>query len=327
MPLLSRAFRLAKDVERPQECQDAYAVDPARGIAVVADGVSSAIFSRQWAEILTRATVAEPPDPDDRQGFAGWLAQRRQAWQQQIDVSDLAWFQKAKLPLGAFSTLLWIQVTPIDEPQPGQFGAFRLRCRAIGDSCLFHVRGGELVRMFPIQEAAQFEADPVVLGSVDLKRDQLMEFVALDEVCYPDDLLVLCTDAIAEWALRRTESGSPPDWQQYLEATDRQWQDEITALRDRREMRYDDATLLLLQVGAEAAQISPQQQHSPVVAEVVPETGPQQQPDDWKEKFKSAGEQLAEGIELASGEVARGWRRWKDKAIKKYRQRFKRPRK
>ena len=146
--------------------------------------------SRQWAQILTEATVADPPEAEDRQAFAGWLARQRQAWTEQIDATGLAWFQKAKLPLGAFSTLLWIHVTPMEKPQAGQFGAYRLRCRAIGDSCLFHVRRGELVRQFPIQEAAEFEADPVVLGSMDLKRDQLMQFVALEEVCYDDEVVL-----------------------------------------------------------------------------------------------------------------------------------------
>ena len=31
------------------------------------------------------------------------------------------------------------------------------------------IRGGELVRSFPLETSAQFEADPIVLGSVDRK--------------------------------------------------------------------------------------------------------------------------------------------------------------
>ncbi len=328
MPFESRIFRLAKDAERPEECQDAHAVDLLRGIGVVADGVASALFSRQWAGILTGATVAEPPDPDDASSFATWLAERRRSWSEQVDVTGLAWFQKAKLPLGAFSTLLWVDVAPVEEPQPGQFGAYRLRCRAIGDSCLFHVRGGELVRSFPMRESSEFEADPVVLGSMDLSRDELMQFVALDEVCYADDLLVLCTDAVAEWTLRRIESGDPPDWESYWSMTDRQWRDEIGELRSRREMRYDDATLVLLRVVSEAAEVD-----EVVSAEAVTEPtedapeepdGPQSvaEEDQWKEKLKSAGTQFAEGIELASEEVARGWKKWSEKAREKYRDKF-----
>ena len=65
-----RDFKLAKDAERPEENQDAFRTDADRGIAAIADGVASGIFARPWARILTRATVAEPPDPADREAFA-----------------------------------------------------------------------------------------------------------------------------------------------------------------------------------------------------------------------------------------------------------------
>jgi len=343
----SRVFRLAKDTEHPEEDQDAYGLNPERGIAVVADGVASAIFSRQWAIILAEATIADTPDPRDKDVFAQWLALRRQAWSEQIDVTGLAWFQKAKLPLGAFSTLLFVCTEPVEEPREGAFGAHRLQGFAIGDSCLFHVRDGELVRTFPIQTSAELEDDPVVLGSVDLGRDQLMEFATLDELCYPDDLIVLCTDAVAEWALRRIESGNPPDWERYWGMTELQWQEEVVGLRDRREMRYDDATLVLLCVAPQGVEIEPPREEpisttpeqetvpsgeEPIVAEIVdsePQVEPDDdttaaEPDDWQGKLKSAGEQVADGIELASEQMVRGLKKWKEKAVRKYREKFKR---
>jgi len=355
MPFQSRIFTLPKDTEHPEENQDAGTLDPVRGIAVVADGVASAIFSGQWATILAEATLADTPQPDDKEAFAHWLALRRQTWTRQIDVTGLAWFQKAKLPLGAFSTLLCVRTAPMDQQQEGAFGAYRLQCFAIGDSCLFHVRGGELVRTFPIQNAAELESDPVVLGSVDLGRDGIMEFSHLDELCYPDDVLVLCTDAVAEWALRQIEAASPPDWLRYWDLTEKQWQEEVIDLRNRREMRYDDATLLLLKIVAEGVELAQPETQSlstpastahcrdqavtsteePVVAEVVEPEYPTPPPpntldggdeasaeDDWKEKFKSAGEQVAEGVELASEQVMRGLKKWKEKAVEKYRDKF-----
>ncbi len=248
MPFESRVFQLARDTEHPEEYQDAYGLDAARGIAAVADGVTSSIFARRWARILTEATVAAAPDPNDPQAFGRWLQLRRQTWSQRIDTSSLAWYQKAKLPQGAFSTLLWIRLLPLARQRPGTFGALRLRGYAIGDSCLFHARHGEVLRTFPIQKAEELEADPLVLGSVDLSRDQLLQFQALDELCYADDLLVLCTDAIAAWALRLGESGNPPVWETYWNMTQQRWQEEVIRLRDQGHMRYDDATLLLLRV-------------------------------------------------------------------------------
>jgi len=358
MPLESRIFKLAKDPQDPGEYQDAYAVDPVRSVAVVADGVASAIFSGQWAAILAEATVADPPDPDDRTAFSDWLARQRAAWAARIDTTGLAWFQTAKLPMGAFSTLLWVEVQAIDQQEEGTFGACRLRCHAIGDSCLFHIRHGEVLRTFPVENAAQLEADPLVLGSVDLSRDPLMQFVSIDELCYPDDILVLCTDAVADWALRCIEAGTPPDWNVYWDMTEQQWRHEVVALRNQRQMRYDDATLMLLRVREEGFEptaempaetdvtqvatdrppvdapsftarpiagqsivsppiIAPPIQDEPIEVELVEERS-----DDWKEKFKEAGGQLAEGIELASQEAMRGWKKWKKKAVDKYHEKF-----
>jgi len=325
----SRVFRLAKDIEHPEEDQDAYALDAAAGIAVVADGVSSAIFSRQWAGVLVEAVIAETPCPDDKEVFARWLAERRQAWSGQIDTSGLAWFQRAKLPMGAFSTLLWVRLSPVEQPQEGAFGAFRLQGFAIGDSCLLHVRHKEVLRMFPVQKAEEFQDDPLVLGSVDLKRDHLMEFTSLDELCYPDDLLVLCTDAIGEWALRSLESGNPPDWDAFWNMTQPQWEGEITRLRHEQQMRYDDATLLLLRVADEGVEVGRPEERA--ASTRPPELPPPPVPDDprkeateqddWKEKLKSAGKQVAEEVEEVSGYLWRGLKKWKDKAVQKYHQR------
>ncbi|NQU24160.1 MAG: protein phosphatase 2C domain-containing protein [Candidatus Nealsonbacteria bacterium] len=322
MSFQSKIFQLAKDTEHPEQCQDAFGIDPARAIAVVADGVASAIFSRRWAEILTESVAAEPPDPDDKEGFAQWLAELRKTWSESIDTSALAWFQKAKLPLGAFSTLLWIRLSPIEDDGPGTFGAYRLRAFAVGDSCLLHVRHGEILRMFPIEKSEEFEADPVVLGSVDLNRDALVEFRSIDEVCYPDDLLVLCTDAIADWALRGIESGNPPSWDRLWEIAGEDWQQEIAELRGQREMRYDDATLMLLKVAEQGVEIG-----SPEVSCSTGQIGelpPQHEAasEDWKEKLKSASEQVADGLDKASGHLARGWKKWKRKAVEKYREKF-----
>ncbi len=315
----SKTFQLAKDPEQPGHCQDAYALDASRGIGVIADGVASAIFSGQWAETLVQATVAEPPQPNDPQALAAWLAARRQQWAGQIDTSGLAWFQKAKLPTGAFSTLLWVQIEPLGEQREGAFGALRMKGHAIGDSCLLHFRGSELVRSFPIEHSQQLQDDPLALGSVDLGRDQLMQFTSLDELCYPDDLLVLCTDAVAEWALRLMESGTLPDWQHWWNLDESAWCEEINMLREQQQMRYDDATVMLLHVG-ERPVAGKATGEEPVLAEPVDET--QREDDDWSEKFKNAGEQLADGIDIASRQAARGLKKWTDKAIRKFRDKF-----
>ena len=57
-----KAFWLPKDIEHPDEYQDAFAVDEVRGIAAIADGVSSSLFAASWARLLVNAagTVVVP---------------------------------------------------------------------------------------------------------------------------------------------------------------------------------------------------------------------------------------------------------------------------
>jgi hypothetical protein len=92
-----------------------------------------------------------------------------------------------------------------------------------------------------------------MIGSVDQKRDHLLEFQSVVDVCVPGDLLVLCTDALAKWALGQSEAGTPVNWERYWEMPVESWQEEIAALRHDRQLRYDDTTLLLLRVVEETA--------------------------------------------------------------------------
>jgi len=294
--------------------------------------VASGIFTRQWARILTEATVADLPDPGDQAAFGQWLAARRDAWGAEIDVSQLAWFQKPKLREGAFSTLLWVEITPIDERDRQPQDPWRLRALAVGDSCLFHLRGEELLRAFPIEKAEELEADPVVIGSIDLNRDDLLEFKSYEALCRPGDVLVLCTDAVADWALRQQEAGRPPVWEDYWDKSQEAWQEEVAALRSERQMRYDDATLLLLRV-TDGVTAPPQPDEAIPTAEAAPstdETGPPPLPDaethpDWAHKLKSFTDQVADQV---SEQVARGVKKLKEvqesagSAIKKYRERL-----
>ena len=222
---------------------------------------------------------------------------------------------------------MWIRVASADGDEPGTFGAYRLQARAIGDTCLLHVRHGEILRTFPLHTAAEFEASPAALGSIDLNRDAQLAFTHLDILCYADDLLVLCTDAIAEWAIASIESGQPPQWGRYWEMEYQQWQAEIDELRQSRRMRYDDATLVLLRVAGQTAEL---ESEPPTMADssdsllhaqpiLLPRGAAQ---PDWSESIKEVSEQVAGGLDRLSGRMLRGFRQIKDKAAEKYRQKF-----
>jgi len=277
MRFRSQVFWMPKDLGYAREYEDAFEVDEARGAAAIADGVSSAIFSGLWARLLTKSAVDRPPDLQDFPSFAGWLAELRAAWRGEIDPGKLKFYQREKLVDGAMSTLLWLSLLPAaDGGQPASD-----RCRfcsvSIGDSCLFHVRQGQLLRVFPMESSAEFGLDPAVLGSVDRQRDHLLEFEVLEDECLAGDLLVLCTDALGLWGLRRIEAGEPVDWTRYWDMPPAAWQEEICELRAANRMRFDDTTLALLKVVEDGAvpeeqPASEEETFAPV--EVVAETLP-----------------------------------------------------
>lgn len=329
----TRLFMLAKDPEQPGAFQDACCVDAERHVAAIADGVSSALFSGPWAAILAEAVVADSPDPGDLEQFAAWLQRQRERWAASIDTSSLAWFQKAKLPMGAFSTLLCARVAAADGARAGAFGGYRLTAFALGDSCLFQIRGGELVRSFPLEISAQFEADPIVLGSVNLGRDHLLEFAILDEMCYPGDELVLCTDAVAEWAARCYENGDPPVWSDFWQMSEDDWRSGVVWLRQERQMRVDDATMLMLRVVDQRLETHAGDEqpragtlYSGSAAQAENHEAGESSALGWiqsaSKDLKSISEQMAEQVDQASERVIQGLRGLKDRAWKKYRETF-----
>lgn len=238
----SRKFSLPKDLLRAEENQDAFEIDMERGVAAIADGVSTGLFAGNWARILAKAAVAQPPKANKPEAIAGWLSHLRREWSASIDVGSLAWHQKAKLKAGAFSTLLWVHVA---EASPGNL---RLRTYAVGDSCLFHLRRAKLLRAFPIGESRLFNDIPRALGSIDLGGATCADFETWESKCETSDLLALCTDALAAWALGREEAGEPVDWESWWDMPADVWRETICQLRERREIRYDDTTLVLLRL-------------------------------------------------------------------------------
>ncbi|MDO4571416.1 MAG: hypothetical protein Q4D38_13610 [Planctomycetia bacterium] len=267
----SRSFLHPKDPQNPEQNQDAWRVDESRGIAVVADGVSSAIFSGIWAEILAQRVVESPPDVENKEHFAQWLAQRRKEWFDSIDTTNLTWFQKPKLAAGAFSTLIWVKLEPCPTPEPGEDDwpehgvvepgkkCFLVSGYALGDSCLFHIKPGrkdspifpgtELFRVFPLEKSSDFEASPIVLGSADLGRDSFIEFHPIRFLVQEGDWVLLATDAVSQWILRSYESGVAPYWEQFWTLSAQEWGAELDNMRETGEIRYDDSTLSILHVG------------------------------------------------------------------------------
>jgi hypothetical protein len=291
---------------RPEEWEDAHAADPAGGAAVVADGASTGIYCRLWADQLCKRFVADRPDFRDPAGLGHWVHGLRVEWRTAINYPTLHWAKQRKVDeTGAAATLLGLELGAGDEN-----GGHPWRATAVGDACLFWVRDGELLATFPVVGSGQFGSAPLLVRSNSGFRTVALTAAG---TCRPGDRFFLATDAVAARLLRSTETGPGPDWGQLEAVGEAEWRAEMDALRKANDMVNDDCTLVALRVAAA------DEPDEPPEAEAIPEAAEAEaveQPGAVAPARPSAGPTSdlppeREGPELTSplgGEVACGAR-------------------
>jgi hypothetical protein len=226
---------------KPEEWEDAFACDPESGVAVVADGASSGIYCRIWAEQLTKRFIADRPDARDFIGFAKWVHSLRGEWRTAINYPTLNWAKQRKVDeVGAAATLLGLEIGPTDAA-----GQRPWRACAVGDASLFWVRNGALWASFPVTAADQFGSAPLLIRSNP--GFKTMALIA-SGVCQPGDRFLLATDAVAARLLKSAAHGPGPEWERFETIEEDAWRQELDALRQSRDMVNDDCTLIVLQV-------------------------------------------------------------------------------
>ncbi|MFD3774765.1 hypothetical protein [Streptomyces sp. NPDC058612] len=140
--------------------------------------------------------------------------------------------------------------TPERRPRRWTWHAF-----ALGDSCLFHLRDGQLITSFPIADADGFGITPQLLGSRNRDAALITEraSTATGEL-RTDDELLLATDALAAWLLSHPEidSGGPGKQLGKLADLDQEtFADWVQNQRDKSRMRNDDVALIRMRVKTE----------------------------------------------------------------------------
>ena len=120
---------------------------------------------------------------------------------------------------------------------------------AVGDTCLFHTRGAELLNAFPVDHSEQFDSRPLLVGSRTppemVEEDRA---VSAQGDAESSDSLWMMTDALAQWFLTEHEDGNQP-WTEFesVMATpnaEEQFAEWIKGLRNSKRLRNDDVTLL-----------------------------------------------------------------------------------
>jgi hypothetical protein len=235
--LVWRVFHLPKAGNTAQEYEDAFAGDVEAGRFAVADGATESSFAGPWARLLAEGYVQHAGR------WRRWLPAAQERWQVEHRNHQQPWYVEAKMEQGAFATLLGVHFGRWDSQGGGAWQA-----RAVGDSCLFQLRGKRLHRAFPIKASADFTNQPVLIGS---HASRFYPWKAghhrTSGRWQPGDRMFLMTDALAQWFLLSFEAGHRP-WRPLERITTA---DEFAAFvakrRDRRKLRNDDVTLVCIE--------------------------------------------------------------------------------
>jgi hypothetical protein len=212
----------------------------------VADGATDSWCSGLWAGLLVDAATQGKANAEY---VVNHYDQLRQRWRRDAVPDDLDWVSEEKARGGAHAAIIALSVKPATEAgEPGVWSVW-----AVGDCCLFQLRGGQIVTSFPYSLPEQFTSSPILLGTAT-PADELMSLVSEFEGSWlPGDEFLLATDAMALWCMQRIDEGGRYDEAAFGAVSRLLCRESFThwvnAARERGELRNDDTTLVSLRTG------------------------------------------------------------------------------
>jgi hypothetical protein len=231
------AFQTVKRGNRDNEMDDAYRMNPARGCFALADGASESSFAGLWANSLAERFVADPPGSSI--SWEEWLAPARDQWRQDVDGREMPYYAVDKAAYGAFSTLLGFEM----------FADNTWKARAVGDSCLFHVREDELLLSFPLTAVSEFGTAPNLLSSRVIPDQARMADCRIEGEWRRGDRFLLMTDALACWFLQEVMNHTSCRLLLKMLRCEgpAAFSERVAELRRDKNLKNDDVTLLIVE--------------------------------------------------------------------------------
>ena len=168
--------------------------------------------------------------------FDDWfnLVQADQGVKGNAGAEQSGWWVTEVRRRGAFATLCGVSIDVL---------AMRWKAISVGDTCVFHVRGDDLLGAFPIDDPTKFDSTPDLLGS---NVDPPLPWHARGDLL-PRDVLLVASDALAAWAL--TESSNRPGiWSFLASLRSDQFRVFIEDARSKGGLENDDVTLIRCEV-------------------------------------------------------------------------------
>ena len=201
------AFSCPKAGNAVEEYEDAWCARRLTGERAgsrigVADGATESSYSRLWAALLVDCWTR---DASTGAEFFDHLAAARRLWRLRVRNRPLPWYAEEKARHGAFAAFLGLELDA---------AAKAWRAVAVGDCCLFHLDSVRLqmrlVQAFPLTRSTEFGSTPYLVGSDPTGNRDIATWTRTSSGSLRDqDVLLLATDALSAWLLRREEEGRP----------------------------------------------------------------------------------------------------------------------
>jgi hypothetical protein len=256
--LRARTYWVPKAGNSEEEYEDAFYPEhymDRRGHVLrfaMADGASEGMLSGPWAKILARsfARASQRPSRASARLVVSRACDSWEAWKAaylrrraELD-RPVQWWEEEGLSTGPYATLLGVAFLLRDGSETGRWDAV-----ALGDTCLFAVRGGTVTTRFPVGHSSGFDSRPVLLSGDPLRNAMAVGRIRDARGSFSvGDSFYLMTDALAAWFLKDAEAGGRP-WEclDGLAAGGR-FLALVDGLRKAGKMRNDDATLTCIKV-------------------------------------------------------------------------------
>ncbi len=213
------------------------------GRFAVADGVSEALLSGEWARELCGAFVeAGPRDLNDDE-FAVWVQPHCSAFDARLRAwADARYAQDKKywaLPNKAYdegsqATFLGLRVS-----EPDTDGAGTWRAISVGDCCLSWWTDSGMREAWPTDDPDEFDLTPGIVGTRGIGRGTVQ---TIEGLWQKTDMAVLTSDAMSVWLLRHQGAGIR-SWRDWDDSEFDAW---LAQERDAKRIRDDDCAILFV---------------------------------------------------------------------------------
>jgi len=247
-------FRTQKKDESISDCQDACCA--LGSCFAVADGASQSLYPNIWADGLVKHFCKNPGI--SQENWQDWLFPIQEEWLLNVSErianarkSNKASWITSQNRFNSFepATSTFIGLKFIEEEN-------QVDVCIVGDSCLFLLEDGQLVKTFPLNKSSDFGDRPAYFASRVQNNEFIPDFLTFktdaNDTTEHRNHFILATDALAEFIFRKIEYGedlqffldllkisSPEDFERFV-AMSRQ--------TGPIKMKNDDVTLTVIEV-------------------------------------------------------------------------------